>query len=1084
MDAADTFHPSNSYLHGIPTPSGTHSQPLTPHHSAAGSLPPQRFRAQSTSTHQLPPLPPLGNAQFSTNYGSAPQTPLTPQTPATSAAPSLNHGRSLPVIAPHPPLQSNPSSSSYFLPHSSLSNGQSMGPITTSTHSTNAAPSTMTASLHDIRPMPAAGIGLPYGSSHILSQPPIVPNQEPEPIHVVGQQGRRGVLPTANGRPAPGSAKATQNLTKNADNKYECPHCSKTYLHLKHLKRHLLRHTGERPYQCHLCKDTFSRSDILKRHFQKCSIRRGNPTGQNHLANSQAHLRKNRNSQGGSGDHSYLNAVNATPNFSNGSPFSNNLMGNSGFSAGSPGSYAESAASMSARTSRANSLMQPRTEMAGVTPIQDQRRSISHVELLNNHRMSFDASANHDFRATNAVPANLGTQMPGYNLNANMNTNMQQNMNQNVNQTMTQPEQLNNHFGYSQAVSGPTMHSNMAMSNANGINNMNTVQNGQGNGLGWDNPYHQNGGQDAFGISTSISQDPVAIKTETDLTPQNNYQHQSSHEATPDGMFSNLYSSASAFPNTETVFDSWDLSSSDPLQNKAEALISFCFPGGTAIVQPHEAQAIEILRSLSSLETLKSYLDGFRNFQEHWPVIHVPTFNPAMSDNALLLTMVCIGAVYAKDENLVQVRALMEVVKSAIQRTSRVYNLSDAGDRTSSAHDVEELQTISLLCVAFLWHGNTAQRNKTVEEFPRLALVVRKAGLLGTLKPGENGYSVLHNVGDEAEPQHLQQWRWESWVTQEKRSRVVFLFFLLDAAMVMFSNCRAQFDVCEIRIPLPADDAAWEARNAHECADALGLHGKEAQARRNVTGSRRMKQLELHEVLRILAQSNSDLLPRSTNVYTKFIVIHALHVQMWSALRQAAQHAVLLPQTNAISPTGSSTPQSNGDWNYSDSGSNSTCSSGSATPVDGIAAQNAQQALKVINNALDKWKRSWDMDLELQYGANAPPRSGFCRDGIHYYWLAHTVIRRRCADWLKMDADQRFRNTIHLLKQIKTWVYSEQNKSGKSTGALAHIDNNYALEELSLDMKLLFAPVDERAQTPTTHVKTEPVTNANATNFS
>lgn len=30
---------------------------------------------------------------------------------------------------------------------------------------------------------------------------------------------------------------------------------------------------------CVLCRDTFSRSDILKRHFQKCSIRRGNPTG-------------------------------------------------------------------------------------------------------------------------------------------------------------------------------------------------------------------------------------------------------------------------------------------------------------------------------------------------------------------------------------------------------------------------------------------------------------------------------------------------------------------------------------------------------------------------------------------------------------------------------------------------------------------------------------------------------------------------------------------------------------------------------------------------------------------------------------
>src|SRR5436309_15867218 len=43
---------------------------------------------------------------------------------------------------------------------------------------------------------------------------------------------------------------------------------------------------------CSLCRDTFSRSDILKRHFQKCSIRRGNPTGVSHLTHAQAHLNK------------------------------------------------------------------------------------------------------------------------------------------------------------------------------------------------------------------------------------------------------------------------------------------------------------------------------------------------------------------------------------------------------------------------------------------------------------------------------------------------------------------------------------------------------------------------------------------------------------------------------------------------------------------------------------------------------------------------------------------------------------------------------------------------------------------------
>jgi hypothetical protein len=50
--------------------------------------------------------------------------------------------------------------------------------------------------------------------------------------------------------------------------------------------------TGDRPYMCVLCKDTFSRSDILKRHFQKCSLRRGNPTGVSHLSHPQAHVKR------------------------------------------------------------------------------------------------------------------------------------------------------------------------------------------------------------------------------------------------------------------------------------------------------------------------------------------------------------------------------------------------------------------------------------------------------------------------------------------------------------------------------------------------------------------------------------------------------------------------------------------------------------------------------------------------------------------------------------------------------------------------------------------------------------------------
>ena len=166
-----------------------------------------------------------------------------------------------------------------------------------------------TRSLPEILPMPPRMNG---GQMAIFAGNDSHPHLEEQPLpsHVVGAQGRRGILPSTVGRPAAvvgadlHASKDVPLPPKDEDGKYPCPHCEKTYLHSKHLKRHLLRRrftslcsnypakhdpdTGVRPYSCGLCTDTFSRSDILKRHFQKCSSRRGNPTGQNHLAHSRA----------------------------------------------------------------------------------------------------------------------------------------------------------------------------------------------------------------------------------------------------------------------------------------------------------------------------------------------------------------------------------------------------------------------------------------------------------------------------------------------------------------------------------------------------------------------------------------------------------------------------------------------------------------------------------------------------------------------------------------------------------------------------------------------------------------------------
>ena len=180
-------------------------------------------------------------------------------------------------------------------------------------------PGTATArNLQEIAPMPARSDEDAL-STYAKGQPAPQPEEPVRPAHVVGAQGRRGILPSAAGRPpAPvgeelNDQKAVIIPPKDADGKYPCIHCDKTYLHAKHLKRHLLRRrcpssssaciadswtdTGVRPYICGLCNDSFSRSDILKRHFNKCSARRGNPTGQSHLTHSRASKLKEKQEQ-------------------------------------------------------------------------------------------------------------------------------------------------------------------------------------------------------------------------------------------------------------------------------------------------------------------------------------------------------------------------------------------------------------------------------------------------------------------------------------------------------------------------------------------------------------------------------------------------------------------------------------------------------------------------------------------------------------------------------------------------------------------------------------------------------------------
>ncbi|KOS39310.1 hypothetical protein ACN38_g9845 [Penicillium nordicum] len=244
-----------SQPHTLPPLQPHHPQSPAPHHYMGQPYRPDLSR-YPPSTHDV--------------YGAS-QAPMMPHTtahqqypPPPSVLPPASSAQSYPQpIAPAPPRDRRPDFNGLPSGAFSYSDGKGWG---------------MTPDVNGAN-------GSPYA-------------KEPPRTQVVGSQGRRGILPSVPGRATPvangvnGTAKSTTIPAKDADGKFPCPHCNKTYLHAKHLKRHLLRHTGDRPYMCVLCKDTFSRSDILKRHFQKCSIRRGNPTGATHLSHPQAHLKR------------------------------------------------------------------------------------------------------------------------------------------------------------------------------------------------------------------------------------------------------------------------------------------------------------------------------------------------------------------------------------------------------------------------------------------------------------------------------------------------------------------------------------------------------------------------------------------------------------------------------------------------------------------------------------------------------------------------------------------------------------------------------------------------------------------------
>ena len=479
----------------------------------------------------------------------------------------------------------------------------------------------------------------------------------------------------------------------------------------------------------------------------------------------------------------------------------------------------------------------------------------------------------------------------------------------------------------------------------------------------------------------------------------------------------------------KTMEDSHDEEGDEPVKSlvvsptKAEQLISFCQLNNST--NPIHTQLRHALTPENIIHFVQQYC---QHFYQHFPILHIPTFEPDKTYDGLLLAIVCTGAVYSDQLEIQQVRELARKTGIAIKNASQWFNDASIMDIDDTEEEiVEELYAfVSILCLS-LWHGDDLQKLQAMKDLSSCTKLALRLGLNKMVLSSHPNFSFFHQPGF-VEHGEQTDFVYSAWLWQEKRLRLMYTIFLTDAVMAFFCNCPPTLDPLQLRIPLPCDDATWDAPDEETCLQSLGFYGTENQSLSNTSGSLRKKQPEMHLALAVLESSGKELAPRTTNIASKFLLIHALLVHLWTVQKSST----LTPRDFPI--------HDDLDW------------------VVECKHSIDPSPLGRIETATDKWVRAWDCDMSSQY----PPgveRIGYSRDGVHYYWLAKLLIQNCDTVNVYSSWNERFQQILKILKYIKTWVSSNQVVRGEGTGSVSLLDERYGLEDLSKDMKLLLAPL-------------------------
>ncbi|KAI0889502.1 fungal-specific transcription factor domain-containing protein [Annulohypoxylon maeteangense] len=208
---------------------------------------------------------------------------------------------------------------------------------------------------------------------------------------------------------------------------------------------------------------------------------------------------------------------------------------------------------------------------------------------------------------------------------------------------------------------------------------------------------------------------------------------------------------------------------------------------------------LDLNHPLLSHPSLQSYCDlYFRRFNSTYPLIHQATFEPSNKEPLLLLSMILLGATYSEKEAHQLAVCIHDVIRPAI--------FSHASFNPKP--DLWMLQTI--LLVECLGKDRAGQKQHDMSHlFHGMLINLIRRSDCQSVRP-------TRPCGGDCGEESTNDSSWRQWVEAEEKKRLALLCFMWDtqhAVLFCQSLCMSAF---ELKLPLPCNQALWEAPTAAE----------------------------------------------------------------------------------------------------------------------------------------------------------------------------------------------------------------------------------------------------------------------------